>query len=516
MSFIAEAKAWFFRENAPTNSNNAKIHLADKGEPDQDLFERLAQSIPFKKESDDRAKTTTGGVLESEVGIVSIGTDVEAKANTSGLKTDRTTVAHTGQLPSVGIGANQEITGTNIPLASSPLVDVTPDGTPERNNFIITITSAMLGWYQSVSNAIDEIFIDTANIRTTQGTLDGDTNMGIYTGAILTDNQSVKDNLQELESAIDIIEAGEINDAAMASAGIGTGLIFKAKVGLDLIFKKIIGGSYLNLTNGVDDITLDVDGAGLVLTLVDPVYVKNGIAASAGTGTANVYKVKTSGNIELRDLKSDNASAIAISNIGDDCVFSIQDAYFNSLADSRIALANISGTGQGSAPGYLFSAITNNDQFFNENIGLNARRLSFENDASTPYYDYQNTWIVSQHTITNELVASGDCRYIADISVTVSTTLTSASPTVIVRLIHELGVAPFTKQTITQYDLEFSSSLVGTNRTTQLSGSLGTALSGAITPVSGDKVYIEVLTGNNNGNGIFKFDSGSTLYNLEV
>lgn len=38
---------------------------------------------------------------------------------------------------------------------------------------------------------------DIADIRTTTGTSDGDTNMGLYTGTVLTDNTTTKANIQE-------------------------------------------------------------------------------------------------------------------------------------------------------------------------------------------------------------------------------------------------------------------------------------------------------------------------------
>lgn len=56
----------------------------------------------------------------------------------------------------------------------------------------------------SISNAqgdISDNTSDIADLRTTQGTADGDTNLGTFTGSTISDNQSVKSALQELESA---------------------------------------------------------------------------------------------------------------------------------------------------------------------------------------------------------------------------------------------------------------------------------------------------------------------------
>jgi len=47
---------------------------------------------------------------------------------------------------------------------------------------------------------------DIADLRTTTGTSDGDTDMGAYTGTVLTDNQNTKQNLQEIADAVDILK----------------------------------------------------------------------------------------------------------------------------------------------------------------------------------------------------------------------------------------------------------------------------------------------------------------------
>ena len=47
---------------------------------------------------------------------------------------------------------------------------------------------------------------DIADVRTTTGTSDGDTDMGTYTGSTITDNGSTKQNIQELETAVELRE----------------------------------------------------------------------------------------------------------------------------------------------------------------------------------------------------------------------------------------------------------------------------------------------------------------------
>ena len=68
-------------------------------------------------------------------------------------------------------------------------------------------TAAAVAGGDTVQVAIGKLDKDQADIRTTTGTSQGDTDMGAYTGNVLTDNQTTKQNIQELSDAI---EAGGV------------------------------------------------------------------------------------------------------------------------------------------------------------------------------------------------------------------------------------------------------------------------------------------------------------------
>ena len=82
-------------------------------------------------------------------------------------------------------------------------------------------TDVDLGQISTNSNNISANTSDIADIRTTQGTSDGDTNLGTFTGSTISDNNTVKGALQELETEVETkstASAGDIAETSFSAA----------------------------------------------------------------------------------------------------------------------------------------------------------------------------------------------------------------------------------------------------------------------------------------------------------
>jgi hypothetical protein len=61
---------------------------------------------------------------------------------------------------------------------------------------------------------------------------------------------------------------GEANTASHATLGTGTGLIWKEKSGVDLVFRKLLAGTNVSITTGTNDVTINATGGGTGDSLV--------------------------------------------------------------------------------------------------------------------------------------------------------------------------------------------------------------------------------------------------------
>jgi microcystin-dependent protein len=164
MSFTKEERSWFFRATAPLNLEGKKINLQNGSRPDQDLFERFTASHANFKEAGDRAKLSTGGAYENEVGLVTIAPDTDVVnagvyVGNTGLAADRTKVVHAAQLSTVDATESQ-----TVGALTDNLVEVTVDGAvTTRNNFLLRLKESFRAWLDTLRSDVDT---NTTNITT--------------------------------------------------------------------------------------------------------------------------------------------------------------------------------------------------------------------------------------------------------------------------------------------------------------------------------------------------------------
>lgn len=162
MTLLRKLRSYFL---TPTSVDRADgthggVRFLKTDKPTQETMNRLIDSAAFLAESADRAKPSSGGDLEDEQGLTVLASDAQAKSNAVQLS-DRSLVAQPHQLPTVNEGAANadDIAGSFAPFAGVAM-DVAPDATATRNNFIVKLSTNFKAW---LGGAIDAL---SANIST--------------------------------------------------------------------------------------------------------------------------------------------------------------------------------------------------------------------------------------------------------------------------------------------------------------------------------------------------------------
>jgi energy-coupling factor transporter ATP-binding protein EcfA2 len=120
--------------------------------PTQTDYQDLFLTIPMKKEVADRAKVYTGSSsLETEVGLVVLATNTQAKTNATQL-TDRSVVLQPHQ-NNTCVSAS-DIINSNLATFEGIIVDVTADATTTRNNFVIRFSTLFKSFLGTTFNDI--------------------------------------------------------------------------------------------------------------------------------------------------------------------------------------------------------------------------------------------------------------------------------------------------------------------------------------------------------------------------
>lgn len=132
------------------------------------------------------------------------------------------------------------------------------------------------GFYKD-SNGVEIQVTENGLIKTPAGTGEANTasNVGTGAGLLFKGKTGVDLAFRKLLAGANIsistgtddvtissTGGGEVNTASNSASGTGAGLLFKGKVGTDLVFKKLKAGTNITLTNGSDDVTIDAAGGG--------------------------------------------------------------------------------------------------------------------------------------------------------------------------------------------------------------------------------------------------------------
>ena len=376
MSFTKELKSWFFRTGAPTNARGKKINLNSTGEPDQDLFERLAASTIFFRNTEDRAKQSTGAeATEDLVGHVQIETDANAKSNTDGLQAGTTKVVHAGQLPTVDATEAQVISDFNDVALS-----VADDGTLTRNNFLAKLSTNFVTWLGNLKDSVVANIAEITSLRTLSGTLSGENDLGTFSGNTITNNVDVKTALEELETAVENVAGGTISSGSSPKAYVNVTEAPPGNLSIDVIeatFRSNVTDNYY--VNAVNDHT-----AGTV-----------GLVDNAVPLTPKVRQMLNSSSV---DWSIDGSNRV---------IGAVNEAWLNNIINTAILAGGGSGGG-GLGPGekaYLFKAEKSSSQVITSKMietgTTNASDVVggfvlFEDDSTLPNFDNGGVWGINK------------------------------------------------------------------------------------------------------------------------
>lgn len=194
------------------------------------------------------------------------GVALQFRSFVAGSNITLTQGADTITIASTGGGSGEANTASNVGSGAGILFK-------QKTGVDLEFKRIAAGTGISVTNGVSDITISStgeANTASNVGTTGANT-AGVFKAKSGVDLQMRRivagANVSVTESTNDITIAatagsGETNTASNSSSGTGTGLLFKGKVGVDLVFKRLLAGSGVTLTNGADDVTIAATGGG--------------------------------------------------------------------------------------------------------------------------------------------------------------------------------------------------------------------------------------------------------------
>lgn len=529
---LAKLASWFFLDGTETSVRGNFTRLKEGHDPSENTHRSMLEnSVAMFAEEESRAKQTTGAGLQVEQGLVTVASNVQAKALATQLA-DRTIVIQPDQLPETIAGAAQVISGNFVANFNDLVFAIADNASQASRNvyavslsanfitFLGTITQEVDALRNSIGNNVDDgdlgAFAAPGTVILTEAddsARDALQRIADYVGDLgtgytyITDNVPLVQGLIDIEAAIAAIVPGS-GEANTASSIGGNEEIFFQKSGVDLEFrtlKSLIAYIDINVGTEVvsgDILTFNFNTASFISNEITPLLTPYLLSSSqrtvvthpSATGVSGVDVI--SGNNEQVLGYLNGAGILPISIVGKDLVFAIDESYINTLINAQMI------SEQGDAKSYLFSADVNAEQPLN--LGS---KIIFADDFSDGKYDYNNTWTNGQWVANAEAGADGDVEFDANFTIEVKTGETTPAGQNIDVTIYKWTSSEITVTTIPAIDV---SNLVATNQKTIYFNSQ------SISVADGDRVYIKISGENTLGLvEKFKVVAGS-IYNTEV
>jgi len=293
------------------------------------------------------ASTGGGGSGEANTGSnVGVGSQVfkqksgislQFRSLVAGSNVTLTQGVDTITIASTGGGSGEANTASNVGSGAGILFK-------QKTGVDLEFKRIAAGTGISITNGVSDVTISStgeANTASNVGTT-GVNTAGVFKAKSGVDlqmrriiagaNVSVTENTNDITIAA-TAGSGETNTASNASAGTGTGLLFKGKVGVDLVFKKLLAGSGVTLTNGTDDVTIAATGGGGGHETQILSFDSGNIVVKASGTTADLALVTAT-----KDFNAGGASTLIMNKPTSVCYHSINVTFTSAETTGRTEL----------------------------------------------------------------------------------------------------------------------------------------------------------------------------------